>query len=147
VPTATLGISAATDNQGRALDAWNNPIHYAVTKSNSKAYTTSNGMADEGLEALNPNLLVCSTATGISGANCAAGKKLTALSGVPVILYSTGKNAAYGGTGLDEAENNDNDRTFINHEPRPSTATNGEFDDIVTWVSNLTLLNRMVAAW
>jgi len=111
----------------------------------NNAYTTSNGMADAGLDSLSPNLLVCSTATGISGSSC-NGNGLTSTPGVPVVLYSRGGNAADGGTGADEAKNNDNNRIFVSHTPTPATATNGEFDDIVTWMSNHLLLNRMVTA-
>ena len=55
------------------------------------------------------------------------------------------------GTGTDEAANPnpnsaDNNRTFVSHTPTGSSATNGEFDDLVIWISNSTLLNRMVSA-
>ena len=146
VPAATLGMASALNSQGHPIDAWGNPLAYAVTESNSNAYTTSNGLATVGLDSLSPDLLVCSTSTGISGSNCATGKKLTAGSGIPVILYSSGGNAAYGGTGADESKNNDNNRVFVSHTPTPETAANGEFDDIVTWMSNHLLLNRMVTA-
>ncbi len=111
--------------------------------------TTVNGMSTTGLGTLAPNLLICSTATGISATSCAAGSALT--SGVPAIIYSTGKNGGYGGTGLDEAANPNansanNDRVFVSHVPSPSSAPNGEFDDIVTWLSPNVLYNRMIAA-
>jgi hypothetical protein len=68
-----------------------------------------------------------------------------------VVIYSTGKNGGYGGSGLDEAENpnpnsNDNDRVFVSHTTTSSTAPNGEFDDIVIWISHSVLINRMVVA-
>lgn len=148
VPAATLGL-ATVDSQGFAIDPWGNRIRYAVTNANGNAFTTTNGMSSTGLGALAPNLLVCSTATGISATSCDTGKALT--TGVPVVIYSTGKNGGYGGTGLDEAANpnpnsTNNDRVFVYHTPTPSTATNGEFDDIVTWLSPNILYNRMVAA-
>ena len=148
VPAVTLGL-AVVDNQGFAVDPWGNRIHYAVTTANSNAFTTVNGMSTTGLSVLTPNLLICSTATGISGSSCAAGNALT--NGVPAVIYSIGKNGAYGGTGLDEAANpnpnsTNNDRVFVSHLPTPSTAPNGEFDDIMTWLSPNILYNRMVAA-
>jgi len=151
VPAATLGLSSRNED-GLLLDAWNNPIRYAVTESNGRAYTTSNGMATAGLDSLAPNLLVCSTATGISGTDCgSADYKLTAGDGVPAVIYSIGKNGASGGTGTDETANPnpnsaDNNRTFVSHTPTASSSGNGEFDDIVIWISNSTLLNRMVSA-
>ncbi|MFZ5503357.1 MAG: prepilin-type N-terminal cleavage/methylation domain-containing protein [Pseudomonadota bacterium] len=158
VPAATLGITTV-NNQGLAIDPWGNPIRYAVTAWSktttptvNNVYTTTNGMSSVGISNLNPNLMVCSTATGISSSACgSANDKLTAGDGVPVVLYSTGKNGSTGGTGTDEAANpnvnsSNNDRVFVSHTPTPSTASNGEFDDIVIWVSNPLLLNRMISA-
>src|SRR5579859_4285489 len=148
VPAVTLGL-AVVDNQGFAVDPWGNRIHYAVTNANGNAFTTVNGMSITTLASLAPDLLVCSTATGISSSSCAPGTALT--SGVPAVIYSTGKNGAYGGTGLDEAANPNpnsanNDKVFVSHVPASSSAPNGEFDDIVTWLSPNVLYNRMIAA-
>lgn len=150
VPGATLGLNSLNEN-GQVLDAWDNPIRYAVTSWDSTSpvqsdvYTTANGMANTGMSTLSPNLLVCATATGI-GSSCASGQALTADPGVPAVLYSTGKNGTSGGTGTDEAENLDNDRFFVSHTPTASAATNGEFDDMVVWISNQVLLSRLVNA-
>lgn len=143
VPATTLGIETGI-MQGYAVDPWGNRIRYAITTANGNAFSTTNGMSSTGLTALAPDLLVCSTATGISGTSCAAGSALT--SGVPAIIYSTGKNGGYGGTSLDEAANSNNTRTFVFHIATPSTATNGEFDDIMVWLSPYVLYNRMIAA-
>ena len=62
------------------------------------------------------------------------------------VVFSTGKNAATGGTGADEAKNLDADRAFVFHERAPTSAANGEFDDLVTWLSSSILFNRLVAA-
>ncbi|MFH2133774.1 MAG: type II secretion system protein [Pseudomonadota bacterium] len=151
VPGATLGLNSLNE-QGLVLDAWDNPIRYIVTAWDSSSpsvtdvYTTADGMVTVGLSSLNPNLLVCTTSTGITGSACASGEALTADPGVPVVIFSTGKNGASGGTGADEAENLDNDRFFVSHAPTASTVTNGEFDDLMVWISNQVLLNRMVTA-
>jgi prepilin-type N-terminal cleavage/methylation domain-containing protein len=151
VPAATLGLTPV-DNQGYAIDAWNNRILYAVTSWSSTTppvnyvFTTASGMSAVGISNLSPNLLVCSTATGISGSSCASGAALTSSPGVPVVIFSTGKNGAYGGTGTDEAANLDGNNTFVSHTPAPRSSANGEFDDIVVWISPNVLLNRMVAA-
>ena len=147
VPAATLGVTSAIDSQGNkgfAVDSWGNRIRYAVTSSNINAFTKPNGMSTTGISALAPNLLVCSTATDITISSCAAGTSLTS-NGVPVVIFSTGKNGAQGSAGTDEAANLDgtnanNNRTFVSHTPTP------DFDDLVIWVSPNTLLNRMVAA-
>lgn len=148
VPAVTLGMSVV-DNQGFAVDPWGNRIRYAVTNANGNAFTTAGGMSAATMLALSPNLLICSTATGISASSCAAGTALT--TGVPALIYSTGKNGGYGGTGLDEAANPNpnsanNDRVFVFHVPAPASSANGEFDDIMTWLSPNVLYNRMISA-
>lgn len=155
VPASSLGITPV-DSQGFTLDSWNNRTRYAVTTywdaTNSiYSFTTANGISTTGLSTASPNLFVCSTATGISGSACASGTSLTS-NGVPAVIYSTGENGGYGGTGTDELANpnpnssSSNDQTFVSHTPTPNTATNGEFDDLVVWLSANVLINRMVAA-
>jgi type II secretory pathway pseudopilin PulG len=152
VPAATLGLSP-TDAQGYLIDSWGtsaeNRIRYAVTTANGSAFTTANGMRNAGMSVLTPNLTICSTATGIAGSNCGAGAMLA--NSAPAVIYSLGKNAATGGTGADESENPntnsaDNDRVFVWHTAADSNAPNGEFDDILTWLSPNVLYNRMISA-
>src|SRR4051812_37892955 len=88
VPAVTLGVSVV-DNQGFAIDPWGNRIRYAVTNANGNAFTTAGGMSAATMPALAPNLLICSTATGITASSC-SGAALT--TGVPALIYSTGKN-------------------------------------------------------
>lgn len=141
VPAATLGITPV-DSQGLVIDAWNNPIRYAVTLSNSNAFTKTNGMGTTGISALTPNLIVClsASAAGFSGSSCGTGNALTADPGVPAVIYSTGKSGGVGAAGSDEQANLDGNRVFVSHTP----AT--DFDDLVIWLSPNTLLNRLVAA-
>lgn len=150
IPGATLGLSYL-DDRGLVLDAWDNPIRYAITGWNkttaptqTDVYTTAGGMKTVGLSSLSPSLLVCNTATGISGGQCAAGEALTADPGVPAVIFSTGKNGA--GTGTDEGENTDADKFFVSHTQTADGNPNGEFDDLVVWISNQVLLNKMVSA-
>lgn len=152
IPAVTLGIASESDslgNQGYAVDAWGNRIRYAVTNANGNAFITTSGMKSTGITTLDPNLMVCTKVSATANDCSVAADRLT--TGVPAVIYSTGKNGAYGGTGSDEAENPnpnsaDNDRAFVSHVPAPSSAANGEFDDIVIWVSDNLIINRMVAA-
>jgi type II secretory pathway pseudopilin PulG len=133
VPGVALGLTPV-DGQGYVLDAWNNRIRYAVTTSNSNAFTTAGGMRTVGLGTLSPDLKVCSSAT------CSS----TLVSTAPAVIYSLGPNGATGGSSTDEAANVDTDAVFVSH-PRSAAAGN-EFDDIVVWLSPNVLYNRMVAA-
>ena len=155
VPAATLGLPQ-TDSQGYAIDSWGNRIRYAVASvtatvsgfnggASFNVFTFPNGMSAVGISSLSPNLFVCSTATGIGGSSCSAAPSLTP-NGVPAVILSTGNDGVAGAVGSDETANLDNNKTFVNHVPAPSSATNGTFDDLVTWMSPNTLLNRMVAA-
>ncbi len=147
VPSATLGLTT-TDSSGFAVDGWGSRIHYAVTQANSRAFTSTNGMSNTGISTLAPDLQVCSIASTSSSTCSVANSSLTSSPGVPIVIYSTGKNGGTGGTGSDEAENPnpnsaDNDRVFVSHTP---TGSPNEFDDLVVWISPNILINRMVAA-
>lgn len=167
LPAATLGLTP-TDSQGYAVDAWGltqNRIRYAIytgsINSNSptcnatpvtNSFTRKDGIRGTTMDCISqttPLLSVCASATGITAADCGAATVLTRTT--PVIIYSLGKNAASGGTGADESANPNpnsanNDQVFISHAPTQAGAANGEFDDIVTWLSVNTLFSRMIAA-
>jgi len=155
VPAATLGLSGATSS-GLVLDSWGNPIRYAVTNATAtvtgfnggstfNVFTFPGGISAVGISKISPNLLVCSssTASGFSpGVSCGANNALTSSPGVPVVLFSTGKDGPQGG-GADELANLANKLTFISHTPTPSP---NQFNDIVIWLSPNILVNRMVSA-
>lgn len=143
VPAATLGL-APTDSQGLVVDAWNNPIRYAVTSTGPNAFTTAGGMKTIWTTVGVLDLQVCSTSTGITATACAAGTSLSS-NGIPAIIFSTGKNGGMAATNPDEAANihagaTAANKTFVSHD---FTTT---YDDLVVWISPNTLFNRMVAA-
>lgn len=150
VPAATLGITSV-DSRGLVVDGWGNAIRYVVANNTvsgvANTFTSTNGMQSATMDNIaNASLLnICASATGITGSNCgAAANKLT--DKVPALVYSLGKNGGYGGAGTDEAANLDGNRVFVSHTPTPSSAANGEFDDLMIWLSPNILFNRMVAA-
>lgn len=149
LPAATLGITSV-NGQSLVADGWGNPIRYAVFGNTvngiASPFTRSNGMRNATMDSIADASLiyVCASATGI-GSDCGAtSNKLT--DKIPALVFSTGKNGGYGGTGLDEAANLNGNRVFVSHTPTPGTAANGEFDDLMLWVSPNILFNRMVAA-
>ncbi len=169
VPGVTLGVGP-TDSNGYVLDAWNNRIRYAVSNSNvlptgkpppavnfdftgMGTFPSSSGeMRNVTMANLSPNLRVCSTATGILANSCGTAPSL--VDNAVAVIYSTGANTARpdpGGTRIDENVNpNPNaavsNTTFVSHERAGETAPNGEFDDIVIWLSPNILYTRMIAA-
>ncbi len=152
VPAATLALTP-TDSQGYLIDSWGSRIRYAVTNSGSSEFTTQ-GQIRTKLTDLDPNtpspdLRICTTSSSLispggSSATC-SGASTTLTTSAVAVIFSTGKNGATGGTGADESKNLDNDRVFISHEPAPSGATNGEFDDILIWLSPSILYNRILS--
>lgn len=151
LPAASLGISP-TDSEGFAIDRWNNRIRYAVTQAAAGTVNypfTAASTVTTGIKAAwpvppAPDLRVCRTATGISGAapntNCAAGASLTDTA--VAVVFSTGKNGGVAPTSADELANatGSADRTFVSRTPTT------DFDDIVVWLSPNLLYNRLIAA-
>ncbi len=156
LPGATLGL-APLDGQGRVLDAWGNPLRYAVTDADTNAFTRTNGVQGIGMANIaTAQLIVCPSGNGVqsagtASADCSAAVTAYARNAIAVV-HSLGKNAGTGGTGTDEQHNpNPNsavaaDRVFVSHDPTPAAAANGEFDDIVLWLSPNVFFNRMIAA-
>ena len=141
VPAVTLGLGP-TDANGFLLDAWGNPIRYAVTRSDGDAFTTANKMKTTGIPNLNPDLTVCITRIGGTGPTCGAGRDDIK---TPVVIFSTGKSfKAVGTLGPDETENLNSaglgNKVFVSHEP------GDQFDDLVIWLSPNILYNRLIAA-
>ena len=124
-----------------AQDAWGNRLRYRVTA----AFAASSGFspADVG------DVEVCSTAD-CTVADVAAK--------VPVVLLSHGPNArgARNVSGADQAapriadedelENTDADTRFVSRNPTAPDSTAGEFDDIVSWISDSQLRSRVCPA-
>ena len=139
LPGITLGIGP-TDAQGYVLDAWSNRIRYAVTTSNTNAFTTTNGVKNNWSATLSPDLAVCNSATGISPTNCGSSVALTTTA--VAVLISHGKNGGATPTSTDELANwpNSNDPVFVSAPQSPA------FDDIVLWLSANILYNRLIAA-
>jgi hypothetical protein len=88
------------------------------------------------------------TGVGSSSAAC-SGTSTTLTTSAVAVIFSVGKNGVPGGTGgaagSDESFNLDSDRVFISHEPRPTGATGGEFDDVLIWLSPSILYNRILS--
>jgi prepilin-type N-terminal cleavage/methylation domain-containing protein len=161
LPGRTLGITPV-DSDGYVLDGWgtrHNRIRYAVSNELVTAapyaamFTGVDGVRTKTIPevAKIASLLhVCDKGNGVqSGVSCNTAKTLT--STAVAVVWSVGANAATGGAGEDERENpnpNPNalaaDRIFVSRTP--GDLPNNPFDDVVTWLSFNTLVNRMVAA-
>ena len=154
IPWATLGITK--------IDGWGKLIRYSVTPAyaggsagNSLIALTS--VANRAVQTRNS----AGTASYLAGrAACSAADQCVA-----AVIFSHGKErlgTPDGGTAtpststtnLDEVVNNSlpnqtlstDPVTYFSRPPSDNTATTGgEFDDIVTWVSTYTVVNKLVA--
>lgn len=161
VPGRTLGITPV-DQAGYVLDGWgageHNRVRYAISvdtvKGVTNPFTKADGMRTVTIAEVakvNSLLHVCDSGTGVDpGVSCGTAKTLT--STAVAVIWSVGPNAVSGGITTDEAQNpNPNpkappsaDRIFVSRIQ--SDAAGNPFDDVVTWLSFNTLVNRMVAA-
>lgn len=174
LPAQSIGFQQM-DASGFAIDAWGNRIRYAVAKTITNCsgsptlphFTYSINLKGNGITCQPNDLLVCKSVTapvnpqpspsaspprcGASGAN-----QLMSSGTVVAIAFSTGKNGSNtAGAGADEAANIKTSASglsptinalFVFHTPTPATATNGEFDDQMTWITVGELYGRLIAA-
>ncbi|MDD2933952.1 MAG: type II secretion system protein [Methylotenera sp.] len=130
LPWATLSLAER--------DPWEQRFIYRVTA----AYSQRAPLFTFGL-ATNGNLRVCNAAL------CAVPR----LTDVAVaVIVSKGKNAGSCSTApsppacADERANDDGNNDFVSHTPTVTGSANGEYDDVVVWLSSNILINRMVTA-
>jgi type II secretory pathway pseudopilin PulG len=166
LPARTIGFTQV-DSSGFAVDAWGNRIRYAVAKTvlaNSCTVTTpsapyfvsSTNLKSNGVACQPGDLIICKSATGISGTSCGgASNQVNAQNLVVAIIFSTGKNGAISpsGAGVDEQANVKStslspqiNPVFVFHTRTDNTFANGEFDDQFTWITAGELYGRLIAA-
>jgi prepilin-type N-terminal cleavage/methylation domain-containing protein len=161
LPAQTIGYQQV-DSAGFAVDAWQNRIRYAVAKSVASGtcsgtfvnphFVNAANMKANGIACQPGDLLVCKSATGITTSACGGGANQIMTTGLVVaIFFSTGKNGASGSGGADEAANLDvavgsGNPIFVYHTPSSSSATNGEFDDQMIWITVGELYGKLIAA-
>lgn len=131
LPWSTLSLPSA--------DSWDTPLGYRV----SATYSNRAPQPMFALLSAAGNLRICNQRV------CST-PRLTDTA-IAVIL-SRGKNRGNCSTlpsppaCLDETANNDGNNDFVSHVQTASGSANGEFDDVVVWISSNILFNRMVAA-
>lgn len=165
LPARTIGFQQV-DSAGLAVDAWGNRIRYAVAHLATGCtgtltyphFTNSTNLKSNGIACQPNDLLICKSANpptaspsfvapAITATTCGGTtNQIMSQSLVVAIIFSTGKNGAVGGTGLDEAANLNGDRVYVFHTPTPSSATNGEFDDQMIWITVGELYGKLIAA-
>lgn len=120
LPWSTLGL--------KSTDPWNRAYQYRVNNAFTANFTLNTVGTGAGI------IQICTDST------CA----VTESANVPVLIFTRGKNGAtFPPVGLDEQENSDGDGTFVNHGFVEGA---NAYDDLVSWLSTGSIMNRMVAA-
>jgi len=159
LPARSIGYQVV-DNAGYAIDAWGNRIRYAVSAaalagctgtSTTPHFTNATTLRANGISCRPDDLVVCRSATGITGTDCGSTANAVTNTTSPnktvvALVFSIGKNGALGSGGVDEAANVNGDRVFVWHTPTPASAANGEFDDQMQWISVGELYGKLIAA-
>ena len=171
LPAIAIGFRPV-NTLGFAIDAWGNRLRYAVASTatqptgstgctaplNPAAFTTATTLkaSTNGIACAPLNLVVCSasqnTNSGASPPSCGTygvagdARPVTIQRTVVAVIFATGKNTASASGGVDEAENVDNDGVFVWHDPRPTGAMGGEFDDQLIWITAGELYGKLIAA-
>jgi prepilin-type N-terminal cleavage/methylation domain-containing protein len=128
VPWVTLGI--------KPTDPWDRRYQYRVNNAFTVAPITLNTTAN----ALQSRICTSNA--------CAA----LEANGVPAVIYSSGANGAIQPpVGVDELQNTavagaNFDGTFVNHAFATAGSPNGQFDDVMDWISTNVLMGQLVAA-
>lgn len=154
LPAAALGWTPV-DAQGYALDAWGNRIRYAVSNATidtvTNPFTRVNGLANAGIGPVGAASLfrICGSGSGVTATDC--GTAPTLASNAAVVVWSSGPNAATGGTNVHESQNpNPNSVVLPNNvfvsRGRSSGGTDPDFDDIVRWIPGPIVAGKLQVA-
>lgn len=154
LPARDIGYQI-TDTSGYALDAYNNRIRYAVSNVGpNQHFTTATSLRTNGITTVPNDLVICG-AWGGSTTSCGTAASVTNTGIVAAVVWSHGKNfSAVGAGGTSEQANNkirlpsplNNHPVFVSRTPQPSTATGGEFDDQMTWITVGEFYTRLISA-
>lgn len=162
VPATTLDLTGQRNTDNLLLDPWGSPVRYSVSRTDSNAdgswdFVTPGEMRVVTMPALQPDLVVCSTAAGSSGSAC-AGSNETLSSSAPMVIYSLGKDWS-SFSSADQQENVGTtigggvsgtnysvaaDVVFVSRGA--SDLAGSEFDDLIVWLSPNSLYSRLVDA-
>jgi prepilin-type N-terminal cleavage/methylation domain-containing protein len=147
LPAATIGFPQ-TGGDARALDAWGNPIRYAVSRTSEPHFTGNVALKANWTTVAPADIDICLHLAAVDQSTCGAASNRVVNSGTVVaVVWSQGRNfASAGAPGVDEKNNNDAFPAFVSRTPSPSGAADGEFDDMMVWIPVGLLYGRLIAA-
>jgi len=162
VPATTLDVGGSRNGDNLLLDPWGSPLRYSVTASDADGngnwdFTTPGEMSAVTMPILQPDLVVCSSATGSSATACASAN-VTLSDRSPVVIYSLGKDwtsfsstdqlenvgATLGGGATGASYPVAADDVFVSRGR--SDGGGNAFDDQLLWLSANALYRHMIEA-
>ena len=168
VPARTLGINGDFNATGQLLDPWGGAYGYFISDIDVDAngdgddgdgdigigddLVTPNGIRDEGLTNVDPDLFICDDSTELGlDLNCDDVTGNQVIANVAVVIISLGKSYELGaGSTNIQRENFDNfndgtlDKVYIS--TTRSDVAGAQFDDVVKWISTTSLFSKMIEA-
>lgn len=162
LPAATIGFQP-TNSAGLGIDAWGNPIRYAVASAVTPAtgstctgttphFTYQTNLKANGISCVPNDLdVICSVHSQGSAGNpsntCYSSIRVVAQNTAAYVVFSTGKNGATSsGYGADETENVNGDSTFVLRTPSDSGADYGTYDDLMVVMPVGVLYGKLMSA-
>ena len=162
VPATTLDLNGQRNADNLLLDPWGSPLRYSVSSSDANTdgtwdFVTAGEMRIVTMPVLQPDLAVCSTASGSTPTACSTAN-VTLTQQAPLVVYSLGKDWASFAS-ADQLENvgatlaggpsgNSYQIAAANvFVVRGRTDLSGsEFDDLVVWMAPNHLYGTLVNA-
>lgn len=162
VPATTLDLNGHRNADNLLLDPWGSPFRYSVSASDANTdgswdFVTAGELSAVTIALLQPELTVCSTASGSTATACAS-NNVTLTQQAPAIVYSLGQDwsafssadqvenvgANLGGGASGTSYRVAADEVFV---VRGKSELGGsEFDDLLLWIAPNRLYGRLVEA-
>lgn len=162
VPATTLALNGQRNPDNLLLDPWGSPLRYSVSSSDANSdgnwdFVTAGEMRMVTMPVLQPDISVCSTASGSSSTSCGS-SNVTLTQQAPLVLYSLGKDwssfssadqlenvgASLGGGASGNTYPVAADVVFVVRGK--SDLGGSEFDDLVVWLSPISLYSKLAEA-
>jgi prepilin-type N-terminal cleavage/methylation domain-containing protein len=169
LPAGTLGMNGDIDTNGNLLDPWGQPYAYHVSDFDFNSVggaggadldlttgaaidlVSPDGIGEEGLSNVIPDLVVCDDSDNASAADttCAAVSATDIVTNAVAVIISSGKDRGQVASNIQDENRDDfNDGTndFVYTSSTRNDAAGSEYDDLVRWISPNLLYTKMIEA-
>jgi prepilin-type N-terminal cleavage/methylation domain-containing protein len=155
LPARTLGMNGKFNSAGLLVDPWDTGYGNALsdfdfTGVGAVDLVSPNGIRDEGIANLAPDLFVCDDSTEVGtdlDCNDVTGDEVLGSNGeVSAIVISIGKDSVIPATSNIQGENIDNFHNGILDKVYIFAARRDDYDDVVRWIPTNLLLTKMIEA-